>query len=259
MKCWPSEIDSLTSPPRVEVGAGSNFHLADDKVHVWRLSLGSLALNFQAAWVVLSRDERERANRFHFEADRRRSVIGRGYLRLLLGRILRLPAKSLRFEYGEFGKPRLTPIQEPRLEFSVSHSGDMVLIAVSRARAVGVDVEMVRADIDVDGIAERFFSINEYKSLASLAGPSGREAFFRCWTRKEAYLKARGEGLSTPLDQFDLSFVPGEETRHDPGEVKRWRLEPLAVPPGYAGAVVAEGSDWKLECRDWPPGLQNSP
>jgi 4'-phosphopantetheinyl transferase len=230
--------------------------LTDDQVYVWRISLGSLSANFEGAWLVLSREERERADRFHFEADRRRSVIGRGCLRLLLSGILGLPAKSLRFEFGEFGKPKLTSTQAQGLEFSASHSGDLVLIAISRGRAVGVDVETVRTDIDIDEIAARFFSVNEYRNLASLVGTSRYEAFFTCWTRKEAYLKARGEGLSTPLNQFEVSFLPGEEarlleTRKAPGEVNRWRLEPVTVPSGHIAAVTAEGMDWELECRDW--------
>src|SRR6185436_16346954 len=120
-----------------------------------------------------------------------------------------------------------------------------------------VDVEQIRTDLDPDSIAARFFSASEREILASLPRPARYRAFFACWTRKEAYLKARGVGLSMPLDQFDVSLLPGEEaglleTRHDPAEALRWRLLPLGVSADYAAALAAAGFDWKLICRDWP-------
>lgn len=244
-------------------GFDGDYPLADDEVHVWRISLELSASNAAKFWLTLSSDERERAERFHFEVDRRRSVVARGVLRLLLGKVLNLPADSLRFEYDEFGKPRLISTQEQRLRFNVSHSGDLILIAITKDRAVGVDVERIRADIDLDKVAARFFSPNEYKSLGLLTGPIRYEAFFACWTRKEAYLKARGDGLSMPLDQFDVSFLPNEEarlleTRQDPQEAERWRLLPVSAPSGYVATVAAQGSDWKLSCRDWSPALSTS-
>lgn len=240
-----------------------DYGLPDDEVHVWRASLNSSASDAARLKLILSSDELERAEAFHFETDSRRCVVGRGYLRLLLGDILNLPANSLRFEYDEFGKPRLTPTQERLLRFNVSHSGDLILIAITRGRVVGVDVERIRTDLDLEEVAARFFSINEYKRLALLDGPGRYEAFFTCWTRKEAYLKARGDGLSLPLDHFDVSFRPMEEarlleTRHDPAEVGRWKLLPVSVPAGYVAAVAVEGLDWKLKCRDWPPALSTA-
>jgi 4'-phosphopantetheinyl transferase len=231
--------------------------LVDNEVCVWRASLNQSASEIGGLKLILSSEELERAERFHFEADWQRSIIGHGCLRLLLGKILDLPANSLRFEYEELGKPRLVPIQEKGLRFNVSHSGDQVLIAITKGRAVGVDVERIRADLDLDGLAARFFSTNERIGLASLTGPEKYEAFFTCWTRKEAYLKARGDGLSMPLDQFDVSIFPDQEarllkTRHDPGDVERWTLQPVGVPAGYVATVAAAGSDWKLRCQDWP-------
>ena len=184
-------------------------------------------------------------------------MVSRGSLRLLLGAFLRLPADTLRFEYNEFGKPKLISTQEQGLQFNVSHSGDLVLIAITKGRAVGLDVEKIRTDIDLDGVAARFFSIDENTRLASLAGPAKYEGFFTCWTRKEAYLKAHGGGLSLPLDQFDVSFRSTEEvgllaTRPDPNEAKRWTVRPINVPAGYVAALVGEGTDWKLTCREMP-------
>jgi 4'-phosphopantetheinyl transferase len=246
--------------PRGCLHPGSNGanSLVDDEVCVWRVSLNGSASEIGGLKLMLSSEELERAERFRFEADWQRSIIGRGCLRFLLGKILNLPANGLRFEYDELGKPRLIPIQENGLRFNVSHSGDLVLIAITKDRAVGVDVEKIRADLDLDGLAARFFSINECIGLASLTGPEKYEAFFTCWTRKEAYLKARGDGLSMPLDQFDVSVLPHQEarlleSRHDPAEATRWTLQPVGVPAGYVATVAAAGSDWKLQCRDWEP------
>jgi 4'-phosphopantetheinyl transferase len=228
--------------------------LLDDEVHVWRIGSGlSRVSEFRH---ILAAEELERADRFHFEADRRRSITGRGCLRLLLGKLLQRPAESLRFEYDEFGKPRLPLTPERGLRFNVSHSGDLILIAIAKGRAVGVDVEKVRFDFDLESISARFFSFNENDRLTRLTGSRKYDAFFTCWTRKEAYLKARGDGLSLPLDQFDVSFLADEEpqlleTRHDPAEAKRWTLRSVAVPSGYVAAVVAEGAGWKLKHQDW--------
>jgi 4'-phosphopantetheinyl transferase len=239
-------------------GFNGSYALPGDEIHVWRTSLDMAASAFAKMRQILSPDERERADRFHFELDRRRAVIGRGYLRLLLGEILDLPANKLQFEYDEFGKPGLIPEQGLPLQFNVSHSGDLILIAITMDRAVGVDVEKIRTDLDPDDIAARFFSANECKILASLAGPVRFKAFFTCWTRKEAYLKARGVGLSLPLDQFDVSFLPDEEprllaTRHDPDEARQWRLQALDVPGDYAAALAAPSSTWTLKCWNWNP------
>jgi len=239
-------------------GFNGNYALPDDEVHVWRTTLDMAESDLAKLRRILSPGERARVDRFHFEADRRRSVIGRGYLRLLLGEILGSPANELKLEYDEFGKPSLTAGQGLPLQFNVSHSGDVILIAITVGRAVGIDVERIRTDLDLDGIAARFFSANENKVLASLAGPARYQAFFACWTRKEAYLKARGIGLSLPLDQFDVSFLPNEEprllaTRHDPAEAGQWRLQALEVSGGYAAALAIPSSIWKLKCWNWCP------
>ncbi len=232
--------------------------LANNEVRIWRVVPDLLTSDSEQLWLVLSSDERQRAAQFHFEGDRWRYVAGRGSLRLLVGEILNLPGSVLRFEYGEFGKPRLAKSQEQDVRFSLSRSGELILIAVTKGRAVGVDIERVQADLDLDEVAARFFSTSEVRSLALLTGVSRHEAFFTCWTRKEAYVKARGDGLSMPLDQFDVSLLPGEEarlleTRHDPHDAQRWSLVPITVPSGYVATVAAEGSDWKLNCSDLPP------
>jgi 4'-phosphopantetheinyl transferase len=238
-------------------GFNQNYELPEEEVHVWRTTLGMAGSGFAQLLRLLSPDERERAFRFHFEIDQQRGVIGRGYLRLLLGRILDLPAESLRFESNEFGKPRLAT--KPRLlQFNVSHSGELILIAIARRRAVGVDVERIRTDLELDSIAARFFSANECKILGSLVGPARYEAFFACWTRKEAYVKATGLGLSLALDQFDVSLLPREEprllaTRNNPSDASRWSFRELDLSRDYVGALAASGSNWALKCWDWDP------
>ena len=239
-------------------GFNRNYTLPEDEVHVWQTNLDLAAYGFAQLRQILSWDERARADRFHFEIDRRRGIIGRGYLRLLLGQILDLPANEVRLEYDEFGKPGLIPGQGRRLEFNVSHSGELILIAIATGRAVGVDVERIRTDLDPDSIAAQFFSASERKILAALPGPARCRAFFACWTRKEAYLKAKGVGLSLPLDQFDVSFLPDEEpqllaTRPDPAEALNWKLQALDVAADYAAALAAAGSNWKLKCWNWHP------
>ena len=234
------------------------YVLPHDEVHVWRAAVDMPLSSMVQLRQVLSSDERERADRFHFEMDQKRCVIGRGVLRSLLGQILHIPAAQLRFECDDFGKPCLIAGQGLPMQFNISHSGDLVLIAIAKGRAVGVDVEKIRADLDSDSIAARFFSANECKELASLAGPERCQAFFTCWTRKEAYLKARGVGLSLPLDRFDVSFLPNEEprllaTRDDPFEARQWRLQAVDLGSDYAAALAAAGSDWKLRCWDCHP------
>ena len=167
-------------------------------------------------------------------------------LRILLGAYFDANPSSLEFTYSEKGKPHVShrPGQLD-LRFNVAHSGDVILLAFTEGRRLGIDVEQVRPDFATDDIAERFFSGAERKCLRNLPATQRHDAFFRCWTRKEAYLKATGDGLSMPLDQFDVSLAPGEparliETRPDPAEANRWELQDLPVPSGYAGALVIE-------------------
>jgi 4'-phosphopantetheinyl transferase len=198
-------------------------------------------------------------HRFRFEQDRRRYLIGRGLLRTLLGRYLDIAPDQPRFDYTPSGKPYLAPgLARQPLEFNISHSGELVLIAVAAGRALGIDVEEIRGDIEVAAIATHFFSPNEQHALATLSGAARVDAFFDCWTRKEAYIKAKGDGLSLPLDQFDVSLMPGEgarlvETRPDPLEARRWCLAELDVGDGYKAALAAEGSGWMLRRWNWPP------
>jgi len=230
------------------------YALPDDEVHVWRATLPVAAPALPALRAVLLPEERARADRFYFEADRARYTIGRALTRLLIGRCLGVDPRALTFEYSRHDKPML-PGAAP-LQFNVSHSGDIVLLALARSRELGVDVERIRPDFATMEIAERYFSAVECGELATLAGDARRDAFFACWSRKEAYIKARGDGLTLALDSFEVAFLPGATprliaTRHDPPAVTRWSLRDLDVGPGYRGALVAERSDWKLALWEW--------
>jgi 4'-phosphopantetheinyl transferase len=204
---------------------------------------------------TLSEDEQRRAHRFHFAEDRRRFTVARGVLRALLARYLGNNPATLQFVYNIHGKPRL-PENHP-LRFNVSHSGGLALYAVAWNREIGVDIERLRPEFAGEAIAERFFSRNEVAILRSLPPPLVVTAFFNCWTRKEAYIKARGKGLAIPLDQFDVSLHPGEpaqvhQDRESPAETGRWAIWDLSPAPGFAGAAAVEGHDAYLWCGRWP-------
>jgi 4'-phosphopantetheinyl transferase len=190
---------------------------------------------------LLDPDELSRANRFHFEKDRKHFVVARGFLRVLLGRYLDSDPKQLKFTYGAYGKPALG---EGLLRFNMSHSHGLALYALTEGRDIGVDVEYMRADFTSDDIARRFFSPFEVETLCGLPAEERVASFFRCWTRKEAYIKATGRGLSQPLDGFDVTLGPGDSAallRTEDGSHKRWSMANVEVGPGYAGALAVEG------------------
>jgi 4'-phosphopantetheinyl transferase len=227
------------------------------QVHVWRSALDPPVPCVERLQHSLSGDELHRAARFHFPRDRRRFIVARGVLRDILSRYLGVPASELRFCYSSYGKPALADVAAAEgLRFNVSHAHELALFAVTRGREVGVDIEYLRRAINYDEIAEHFFSAHERATLRPLPAELKHLAFFNCWTRKEAYIKAHGEGLSLPLDQFDVSLAPGEPaallaTRGDPGEAWRWSLQALAPDPDYAAAVAVEGQGWHLTCWQW--------
>jgi 4'-phosphopantetheinyl transferase len=234
--------------------------LENDEVHVWQANLDRNQSEVDDFLCMLSIDERARADRFHFPKDRDHFIIARGVLRNILGLYLNRDPASLSFQYSSHGKPFLAPVTLPdAISFNLSHSNGTALYAMTRSREVGVDVEFIRTGPQGDQIAERFFSPQEVAALHALPPASQRYAFFLCWTRKEAYIKARGEGLSMPLDRFDVSLVPGEPaellaTRPDVLEADRWSLRNLTIEePGYAAAVAVEGIGWSLELWRWNP------
>jgi 4'-phosphopantetheinyl transferase len=217
-------------------------------VHVWRIRLGqsrALADRF-CGW--LDEAERQKAGRFHFDRDAVSFVLTRAHLRMLLGSTLGLDPRTVRFEYGPAGKPLLPPADG--LWFNVSHSGKFAVLAMARHR-VGIDVERMRP-IDL-AVAKHYFSAAECRAILALPPGERQAAFFRCWSRKEAYLKARGDGIGFGLDRFEVTvdsqgapglvWVDGEP--HEPG---RWQFSDLSIHPEYCGAVALEHRMESLRC-----------
>ena len=235
--------------------AAAPARLAPLDVDVWSVPLDGPAALLTRLESVLSSHERERADRFHFDRDRRRFVCARGVLRSLIGEYLSVSPRDLAFSYGEHGKPALSGPHGGALTFNVSHSHELALIAIARDVELGVDVEAVRPMQDADDIASRFFSAREVVSLRALPAATRDTAFFTCWTRKEAYLKALGSGLALPLDGFDVTFAPGEPAtlvvRGDEAEAERWSIRELAPGPGYEGALVVEKRAGGTRCWQW--------
>jgi len=234
-----------------------NLILGDDEVHVWRAALNIKESRVQSLRRTLTADERARAERFHFQKDREHFIVARGLLRAILGRYLDVEPSQLRFSYSPYGKPSLAgEFNADALCFNLSHADGLALYAVTRGRQLGIDIERVRAELADEQVAERFFSPREVAVLRALSGNMQPLAFFNCWTRKEAYIKARGEGLSLPLDQFDVSLTPGVtaallRTNGDPQEASRWRIQELAPGAGYVSALAVKGHHWRLKCWQW--------
>lgn len=231
--------------------------LGDDEIQVWSAALHATADRIEALSCTLTADERTRAERFRFDRDRTRSIVARGLLREIIGRYLDREPAALSFQYNTFGKPSLPDESgSDWIHFNVSHADGVALFAFTRHRDVGVDVERLRTDMACEQIAERFFSVQEAATLRTLNPALQDAAFFACWTRKEAYKKARGEGISEGLDQFDVSLTPNEPAAvlasREPGAVRaRWHLHHLTPEPGYIGAVAVQGEPCLLTCWQW--------
>jgi 4'-phosphopantetheinyl transferase len=204
---------------------------------------------------TLAPDELARANRFHFQRHRNSFIATRGVLRDLLGRYLDRSPAELEFDYSPRGKPSLqaTPLGRS-VSFNVSHSHGLALLAFAPGCHVGVDVELIRRDFACEEIAKRYFSPQEVTELEALPTSLQAEGFFLCWTRKEAYIKARGEGLHIPLDSFHVSLTPGRRVSLQSADSSRWTLRSLNPGPEYAAALAGEGSDWQLRCWNWKSG-----
>lgn len=204
---------------------------------------------------LLSDEERQTAARFLRPRDRSRYVAAHGILRQLLGQYESVAPARLVFAKNAHGKPELAPLaDQPPITFNLAHSEDVIVCVVGLGRRVGVDVEAIQTDLDVMRIAESQFSQAEAEALRAISLPERGEAFFRCWTRKEAYVKARGEGLSIPLTQFTVSFGRNEPpglkwVMDDLSAPARWSVFDFTPTPGYAGAVVVEGRPVRLIIR----------
>jgi 4'-phosphopantetheinyl transferase len=230
--------------------------LPDNAVHVWRALLGVDPSTLRRLKSTLAQNELERAERFIFDLDRNHFIAARGILRDVLGRYLQCAPQTIDFVYGARGKPAISSAG-PRhpLCFNLSHSHGLAVIGVARARELGIDVEMIRSDFASKEIAERYFSTKEIADLNKLPKEQWDNGFFLCWTRKEAYIKAKGDGLHIPLDSFDVSLSPEMPATLSSADESRWGINSFtpssASGPRYAAAVVAEGKNWTARYFAW--------
>lgn len=226
-------------------------------VHVWFARIDPPDADVLRMSEILSPEERKRAESFRFERDRGRFVVARAVLRKILGACLGVEPQRLSFRSGRNGKPELAgTFEASKVRFNVSHSNGGALYAVARDREVGTDLEFIRPLDGLMAMAERSFSPAENAALRSMRAPERLRGFFDCWTRKEAFLKATGEGLSSSLEGFDVSVVPGPGprtlfARGNPTDGSRWTLTSLAPHPAYAAALVVEGKGWNLRTWQW--------
>lgn len=236
--------------------------LGEDELHVWYARLDRGEEVCPDPGQVLSGDEQQRAARFLLPRDRQRFAVARSFLRLVLGRYLDAEPGSLRFAYGDQGKPRLAdPFSDRGIEFNLSHSGDLVVVALSLERPLGVDVEAIRPELAIEDLARRYFAADEIACLLAQEAGCRREAFFRIWARKEAFLKALGTGLGAGLDTFAVSADPDRPTEvvtlapsHQPLGAGSWFVYPLRLPAGFVGAVCAAGGSLAIREMGPTPG-----
>ena len=231
---WPSPLARLS--------------LARDEVHVWRAQLDvpeSLASDLEQ---VLSQDELARAAKFRFPKHREEFVVAHGFLRTILGRYQRTGPSQIRLGTSRHHKPALSGATDAEpLQFSLSHSHPFALLAVTRAREIGVDVEKIRDDFDMETVAARFLSSNEISSVHNLAARDRRGAYYQYWTCKEAWLKATGHGLLLEPNQTEIAVIAGEG---------KWSLVVLDSIPGCAAALAVSGRGWKLRCFGFTPAAR---
>ncbi len=244
---------------RVDVPA-----LGADALHVWSARLDADLAVDDELLAHLSDDERDARHRFLHARDRRMFVLSHATRRLLLGAYVGAPASSLRFTTTSYGKPSLAASFGSDVRFNVSHSGDVALLAVARGREIGVDVEQIRALEDWEALAKRAFSSAERDAIRAMPEETRLDAFYACWSRKEAVIKAVGLGLSFPLDAFDVDAAPARPPRLVASRdarlvVDAWSMAPLDALSGYATALMVEGRATSITQLQWRATDPTSP
>ena len=235
----------------------SDLLLSTNDAHVWRASLNVSALQIQNLKQTLSIDELKRAEKFYYRKDCEQFIVARGLLRAILSRYLNLEPDQLSFCYNPYGKPSLVTLSgKNKINFNLSHSHGLVLYAITRGREIGIDIEHIRPDLVNEEIVKRFFSYREITFLHALPANMRRKAFFKYWARKEAYIKAKGKGLSFPLNQFDVSLASEEPAtllcaKKALHKGIRLYIQDLFPGFGYAAAIAVEGNDWHLSYWQW--------
>ena len=239
----PASLVWLSPPP--------SLALIRNEVRVWLIRADEAELCSACCADLLSLAERERAARFKFEKDRRLYTVAHAALRSILAGYLNVAPGDLEFEIGRRGKPRLAPtFSKDSLEFNLSHSSEVALIAVTREREIGVDVEHVKKEFAFAEVAERYFTTREVSAIRALPEDLQRRAFYQCWTSKEAFLKAKGVGLSGELDEVEI-LLDGQDLVRVKGTLAGWYLSELSPCDGYVGAVVLEGHESDLRRFQW--------
>jgi len=228
-------------------------------VDICRVRLDQPGPALAACRGVLDNDELARADRFRFPVKRNEFTLVRGALRLALAQLLDCDPEDIRFRYGPHAKPDLQFPRPPRpLHFNVSHSHGLALLAFADDRAVGVDIEKIRPRDNLEKLVNRFFSPTERRAFAALPPDQRTRAFFEGWVRKEAFIKARGEGVTLGLDRFDVSLTPSRPaallaTPFDPPEADRWSMTGIDPGPDHIAAAVVEGADPRWRLWEMPP------
>ena len=233
------------------------LRLQTREVHVWRIDLDGNAFGVEELQRCLSVEERKRAERFYFETDRVRFIRAHGAMRSILGRYLGMDPDQIQLSHNSYCKPSVAKESGGDwIRYNLSHSNALALLAVTKDREIGIDLEQICDGIPYEEISERFFSTREISMLQACPASLRKEAFYKCWTRKEAYVKARGNGLFTLLDQFEVSLTPGMPAallvaNWDPHEASRWSMLDLEPEPGFVGAIAVEGHRRQLVSWEW--------
>lgn len=240
-----------SSQPIVWQSPPADLALGEAEVHVWLIGTSDPAENLAAPINLLSPAELNRAEKFHFDQDRRLFIACHAAVRAILERYLDTPAADIEFVVGDHGKPSLAPaLAASGIEFNLSHSHRAGLVAVSRDAEVGVDIEFVKTDFAFDDVAGRFFAPREVSALRALPSTLRRRAFYKCWTSKEAFLKAKGTGLSGNLDEVEIYQEDGRTVRVR-ATVAGWSLAELDPAGGYEAAVVTKGAPCSVRLYRW--------
>ena len=235
--------------------------LGPGEVHLWRTPLDLQVPTLERLYATLADDEKARAERFRLPEGRARFTAARGVLRDILARYAGADPAGLRFGYQPSGKPfLLAATGAADLQFNLSHSKGKGLYVVTLGKQVGVDVERVRQGEEFSQIADRFFTSREAAALRNCPAPIQAEAFFRCWTRKEAFIKASGKGFAFGLGNFEVSIEPGDTdallgASGDPAALERWRLSDVDAADGFAAAVAVEHRGPAFSCWEWPESV----
>lgn len=228
--------------------------LSEKKIHFWYCDFAENIDALESYYSLLSSDEKERSRKFKFDKDSNCYIISRGILRFLTGIYLNMNPKNIKFKYTSFGKPLLD--FETDLKFNISHSGNMAVFAFFKNQEIGVDIEKIKNDFNVMELAQNFFSKTEIEALERVPKKELSRAFYRCWTRKESFIKAEGTGLSFPLNQFSVSLEDDKhaellETKWNSKEKKEWQLFSFIPTIGYIAAVALKNSLATISYHNW--------